>query len=129
MAGFNNGSRRAPNVSQYVAHLNTIHSPQDMQQEDEGFRLEDDLAVFTNAEFYNFDMEGDPGIEQVPVNYDPAHEERARRANASGAKNNHKMEFMNGISFPVHDQINCLVLPSSSFHLSVVHSSGWPLFH
>ena len=99
MAGFN-GSRRAPNVSQYIANLNTIHSPQDMQQDDEGFRLEDDLAVFTNAEFYNFDMEGDPGIEQVPVTYDPAHEERARRANASGARNTHKMEFMNGLCSP-----------------------------
>lgn len=96
MVGFT-GGRRAPNVSQYIANLNTIHSPQDMQQEDEGFRLEDDLAVFTNAEFYNFDMEGDPGIEQVPTTYDPAHEERARRANASGAKNPHKMEYMNGM--------------------------------
>lgn len=95
MAGFT-GGRRAPNVSQYIANLNTIHSPQDMQQDDEGFRLEDDLAVFTNAEFYNFDMEGDPGIEQVPATYDPAHE-RARRANASGAKNAQKLEFMNGM--------------------------------
>lgn len=121
MAGFN-GSRRAPNVSQYIANLNTIHSPQDMQPDDEGFRLEDDLAVFTNAEFYNFDMEGDPGIEQVPENYDPAHEERARRANASGAKNTHKMEFMNGIPPPNRLMINIIVLfpPLSSSYVSII---------
>lgn len=120
MAGFN-GSRRAPNVSQYIANLNTIHSPQDMQPDDEGFRLEDDLAVFTNAEFYNFDMEGDPGIEQVPVNYDPAHEERARRANASGAKNTHKMEFMNGLRSPLMIKKMIVIFsPLSSFYVSII---------
>lgn len=127
MAGFT-GGRRAPNVSQYIANLNTIHSPQDMQQDDEGFRLEDDLAVFTNAEFYNFDLEGDPGIEQVPGTYDPAHEERARRANASGAKNTHKMEYMNGMRSP--SMITLIVLfRHLEFYLSIIiHNKCWPLF-
>lgn len=119
MAGFT-GGRRAPNVSQYIANLNTIHSPQDMQQEDEGFRLEDDLAVFTNAEFYNFDMEGDPGIEQVPGTYDPAHEERARRANASGAKNTHKMEYMNGMRSPSMITLIVLFRHLLEFYLSII---------
>lgn len=123
MAGFN-GGRRAPNVSQYIANLNTIHSPQDMQPDDEAFRLEDDLAVFTNAEFYSFDMEGDPGIEQVPVNYDPAHEERARRANASGAKNTHKMEFINGLrSPPLMIKMIVPFSPLSSFYVSIIRYS------
>lgn len=92
-----------------------------MQQDDEGFRLEDDLAVFTNAEFYNFDMEGDPGIEQVPVNYDPAHEERARRANASGVKNTHKMEYMNGLRSLLMIKMICLVSQISRFYISIIH--------
>lgn len=98
MAGFN--GRRVPNVSQYIANLNTIPSAQDVANpRDDNFRLDDDLAVFTNAEFFDFDLsEGAAGIEQGPINYDPSQEERARRENAAAHKNNsHKLEFVNGL--------------------------------
>lgn len=97
MAGFN--GRRAPNVSQYIANLNTIQPAHDPStQQDENYNLDDDLAVFTNAEFFDFDLGGE-GIEQPTVNYDRSQEERARRENAAAHKNSHnKMEFVNGMN-------------------------------
>lgn len=64
-------------------------------QQDENYNLDDDLAVFTNAEFFDFDL-GD-GIEQPPIQYDPSQEERARRENAVAHKGGHKMDFINGM--------------------------------
>lgn len=46
--------RRAPNVSQYLANLNVIPSEHDQQQE-EGFNFENDLDMFTNTDFINYD--------------------------------------------------------------------------
>ncbi|KAI7302127.1 hypothetical protein KC315_g16267 [Hortaea werneckii] len=55
MSGFT-GGRRAPNVSQYLADLNTIPGTQDLsgQQNDFG-GLGDDLDFLTNTEFFDFD--------------------------------------------------------------------------
>ena len=80
MAGYN--LRRGPNVSQYIANLNAIPTAQEIEaQHNENFSLEDDLAMFTNAEFFNFDL--GQNVEQVGVNYDPARDGRAKRGNAS----------------------------------------------
>lgn len=89
--------RRAPNVSQYVANLNTIPSAHDMatQQQDD-FSLEDDLALFTNTEFYDFDL--GENIQQAPTgDYDPTLEERAIRGQVGAHKDNAKnLDFVNG---------------------------------
>ena len=53
MATFAN--RRAPNVSQYLANLNVIPSEHDQQQE-QTYNVDNDLDMFTNAEFFNFDL-------------------------------------------------------------------------
>ena len=98
MSAFN--GRRAPNVSQYIATLNTLPSAhqlasqrqQQQQQQQEAFGLEDDLALFTNAQFFDFDM----GENHVPVDYDPEHEIRARRENAAAHKHGVKgLDFLN----------------------------------
>ena len=84
-------------MSQYVANLNTIPSAHDTatQQEDE-FDLDDDLALFTNTEFYDFDL--GENVEQPPVDYDPTLEERTRRGQAGAHKNNaKKLGFVNGM--------------------------------
>ncbi|MCJ1485677.1 hypothetical protein MMC06_005852 [Schaereria dolodes] len=93
MSVFN--GRRAPNVSQYIANLNAIPSAHDIAtQQQEGFNLEDDLAIFTNAEFFDFDL--GENIDQSPVNYDPAQEERARRENAAAKGHSGKgLDFVN----------------------------------
>lgn len=88
MSGFNNG-RRVPNVSSFIANLNAIPSTHDVVDHHDGaYNLEDDLAIFTNAEFYNYDIED--GIDQQPIQYDPAQEERARRENAAAHKSGGK---------------------------------------
>ncbi|OCL11277.1 hypothetical protein AOQ84DRAFT_266802, partial [Glonium stellatum] len=48
--------RRGPNVSQYVANLNTVPSAQDMAARNQDpLEIENDLALFTNTEFFDFD--------------------------------------------------------------------------
>ncbi|OTA23646.1 hypothetical protein BTJ68_12482 [Hortaea werneckii EXF-2000] len=55
MSGFT-GGRRAPNVSQYLADLNTIPGPQDLSGPQNDFGgLGDDLDFLTNTEFFDFD--------------------------------------------------------------------------
>lgn len=84
MSGFNGGGggRRGPNVSQYLANLNAIPSSHDVvNQHDNTYNLEEDLAVFTNAEFFDFDIDQD--MDQQPIPYDPSQEGRARRENAA----------------------------------------------
>lgn len=55
MSAYN--ARRAPNVSQYIANLNTIPSAADAAApQDFGNFDDDDLALFTNTQFFDFDM-------------------------------------------------------------------------
>lgn len=61
MAGYN--GRRAPNFSQYLDDLNAIPSPYDQavqqqQQQQNTFNVDEELALFTNAEFFDFDRFG-----------------------------------------------------------------------
>lgn len=95
MAGFGSG-RRVHNVSEYIANLNAIPSDHDVaNQHDENLNIEDDLAVFTNTEFFDFDIGGD--IDQSTIDYDPSQEERARRENAAAHKKNVSgLDFSNG---------------------------------
>ncbi|KAJ5483863.1 Regulatory protein cys-3 [Penicillium diatomitis] len=57
MANFN--ARRAPNFSQYLDDLNAIPSPYDQavqqRQQENSFNLDEELALFTNTEFFDFD--------------------------------------------------------------------------
>lgn len=55
MSGFN--GRRGPNFSQYLSELNTIPSSgdQSVQPEQGIFDVDAELALFTNAEFFDFD--------------------------------------------------------------------------
>ncbi|KAL4755176.1 hypothetical protein BDW72DRAFT_164274 [Aspergillus terricola var. indicus] len=60
MAEYN--GRRAPNFSQYLDDLNAIPSPYDVamqqqqQQQQDGFNIDNDLSLFTNTEFFDFDL-------------------------------------------------------------------------
>lgn len=102
MANF--AGRRAPNVSQYIANLNTIPSEYNLAaQQEENYSLADDLATFTNADFYDFDLGDD--AEQSNIEYDHAREERLRRLNSTASKSNGKgLDFGNGMLLSsVHD--------------------------
>ncbi|KAF4584317.1 Regulatory protein cys-3 [Ophiocordyceps camponoti-floridani] len=64
MSAYN--GRHAPNVSQYLRDLNTIN-PQDTSAADEGFAIEDDLALFTNTQFFDFDSGQNMDFQAQPV--------------------------------------------------------------
>lgn len=50
----NYNGRHGPNVSQYLRDLNTI-SPGDTTGLEEPYVVEDDLAIFTNTQFFDID--------------------------------------------------------------------------
>lgn len=56
--------RRGPNVSEYIANLNAIPSPQDLHSQD-NLNFEDDLALFTNTQFFDFDQQQDLDLQQT----------------------------------------------------------------
>lgn len=91
-------------MSQYIANLNTIPSEYNLAaQQEENYSLADDLATFTNADFYDFDLGDD--AEQSNIEYDHAREERLRRLNSTASKSNGKgLDFGNGMLLSsVHD--------------------------
>lgn len=57
MAAYN--GRRAPNVSQYIANLNTIPSAAEAAAQPDFGGFEADLDLFTNTQFFDFDMNQD----------------------------------------------------------------------
>ncbi|KAL8787569.1 MAG: hypothetical protein Q9213_002131 [Squamulea squamosa] len=56
MAGYT--GRKGPNVSQYLSNLNTIPSDHEIAttQQSDGFDFNNDLAAFTNTQFFDFDQ-------------------------------------------------------------------------
>lgn len=106
MANF--GGRRAPNVSQYIANLNTIPSEFDVAtQQEENYSLADDLATFTNAEFFDFDLGS--GVE-ASVEYDPSQEARVKAENVAARKDSaNGLGFVNGMLFR-HSCARCAIL-------------------
>lgn len=62
--------RPGPNVSQYLRDLNTI-SPQDTTAAtDDAFGIEEDLALFTNTQFFDFDSGQNTDFQAHPVKPD-----------------------------------------------------------
>lgn len=66
MAPTYTSGRRGPNVSQYLRQLNTIN---DKPIEDD-FTFEDDLAMFTNTHFYDFETGQHMDYQAPPVKPD-----------------------------------------------------------
>ena len=68
-------SRKAPNVSHFLANLNALPSAHEVaSQQQDDFNIDDELAQFTNTEFLDFDAGELPMAE-----FDPNLEEKARR--------------------------------------------------
>jgi hypothetical protein len=100
--------------------------------------IENDLALFTNTEFFDFDLSEVPNLTQ-PVDYDPATEERARRQNASAynrhlnsnntnANNNSSkpVDFTNGdFQFPDFSSFPNTVADSSMSNLESTQINGY----
>jgi hypothetical protein len=55
-------------VSEYIANLNAVPSAQDLQSSNaDNFNLDEDLAMFTNTQFFDFDLGQDADLQ--PSNY------------------------------------------------------------
>jgi hypothetical protein len=59
--------RGKANMSEYIAQLNSIPSAQDLESSN-NFNLDDDLAMFTNTQFFDFDLGQDADLQ--PGNFD-----------------------------------------------------------
>jgi hypothetical protein len=59
--------RGKANMSEYIAQLNSIPSAQDIESSN-NFGLDDDLAMFTNTQFFDFDLGQDADLQ--PGNFD-----------------------------------------------------------
>jgi hypothetical protein len=69
MSNFTN--HRGPNVSQYIANLNNLPSQQELATEQQpDFNIPDDLALFTNTQFFDFDM-SESGDIYSPYKFSP----------------------------------------------------------
>lgn len=92
--------RKGPNVSQYIANLNAIPSPQDLAPQQD-YVLNEELAIFTDTDFLDFNLED---LEHRPLDYDPARDDRLRRENATSKRQSHTVNdlaFDNGVyQFP-----------------------------
>jgi len=113
-------ARRAPNVSQYIDELNQVPSSFDLSQQQPGpedFDFEGSLAMFTNAEFPDFDV-GDNGNDSIPF-IDPALDGRSGKDNTTTTGNGGLTDFplfntdLNIPTFPEYPQYpNPLMQPT-----------------
>lgn len=97
MSGYN--GRRAPNFSQYLEDLNAIPSPYDqaLQQQQDSFNLDAELALFTNAEFLDFDSFDNGGgfsdMNVPPLKYEDQHQQQQQQQDHHGAAGAEDKEF------------------------------------
>lgn len=104
MAGYH--GRHGPNVSQYVAHLNTVPSPQDFVNE-APLNIEEDIALFTNSDFIDWDVNNFDLNTPLDFDLNPesntttrVHNATTPPANVRNNKNGDKpLDFNNGTSF------------------------------
>ena len=79
MSGYS--GRKGPGVSQYLVNLNAVPSTQEVAaQQDDNFNFEDDLAIFTNTEFFDFDSGFN--VPQQPVQYDVSQDKVVKQGHA-----------------------------------------------
>ena len=97
MSAHNTG-RKAPNVSQYLANLNTIPSAHDLATQEENFDIDEQLAQFTNVEFLDFDTGGEFLEHPIPE-FNSDHGARSRRQSAENTTVDSKgIDFVNSTS-------------------------------
>ncbi|QUC23932.1 uncharacterized protein UV8b_08173 [Ustilaginoidea virens] len=111
--------RHGPNVSQYLRDLNTI-SPQDTTgaaAAEDGFNMEDDLALFTNTQFFDFDSGQNTDFQAQPgkVEVEHAAHHNASPSDDLGATQSNvgdmpSLDFMSG-DFSFADFSNAYAAP------------------
>lgn len=78
-------------MSEYIANLNAIPSASDLPNEDE-FSLDADLAMFTNTQFFDYDLGTDTDLQPTNQGVDG----QDGRTVAPDNVDLNSLEFMNG---------------------------------
>ncbi|KFZ04218.1 hypothetical protein V502_10317 [Pseudogymnoascus sp. VKM F-4520 (FW-2644)] len=98
---YQNG-QRGPNVAEFIANLNAIPTAQDLAaQQQQDFNFDDDLAMFTNATFFDFDIGQDADLQPATLGFDG--QQRGGDAQLQSTQNMAKanMDFLQGdFAFP-----------------------------
>lgn len=63
----NYNGRRGPNVSQYLRDLNAINPEPTAAPTEENFNMDEDLALFTNTQFFDFETGQNTDYQAQPV--------------------------------------------------------------
>ncbi|KAF2430652.1 hypothetical protein EJ08DRAFT_214622 [Tothia fuscella] len=119
------GSRRGPNVSQYIANLNTVDDSSPIENLLGG----DDLSLFATTDFFDFDM-GNEGLGGLPPASEFDHRAAARKSTAADWQES-KSDFMNSMCNPFSSciyslYIYSLILSRSHFLLAISLSCPEP---
>ncbi|KAG7110466.1 hypothetical protein VD0002_g2739 [Verticillium dahliae] len=113
---YNNG-RRGPNVSQYLRDLNTIEAKGAREEE---FRFEDDLAMFTNTQFFDFETGQNTDYQAQPSK--PESEVPSSAVTTVG----------DDLTSPLGDLSNLDFMATGDFNFdnfNTYHGPGVPSFH
>jgi hypothetical protein len=118
---------RGPNVSEFIANLNSIPSAQDMaNQNQDNFNLDDDLAMFTNTQFFDFDLGQDADLQPSTFDFN----EQGRGVNTSTQVKG--MDFIAGRFSQVISSVTrattCSFFSYESVRMPVQAVSVWPRF-
>lgn len=91
--------QRGPNVAEFIANLNAIPTAQDLAAQQD-FSFDDDLAMFTNTTFFDFDLGQDADLQPAALGFD------GQRGSVNQSTHTHdmaksNMDFLQGdFAFP-----------------------------
>ena len=107
-------------MSEYIANLNAIPSGTDLPNDDD-FNLDADLAMFTNTQFFDYDLGQDTDLQAAAAAGGDGNGQEGTVAPDSVDMNS--LEFMNGeCAFHIHTWL-CLFLGWHSSALDLVLES------
>jgi len=130
MSGYS--GRKGPNVSQYIADLNTIPSAQEIAFQEQNSFVEDDVLSFMNTDFIDWDL-GVPDVPAIPAaEFDPVVENQTRPN--TRYKNSAHNDFVNNeFKFPDFTSFQPIPTDPSLTGLSPTqpqsHPQPYPLQH
>lgn len=93
MSGYN--GRRAPNVSQYIANLNTIPSAAESAIQPDFGNFQEELDLFTNTQFFDYDLDETAPTQSPEIAFTTAEQPRPQQALAQLAQGPTAIDFVN----------------------------------
>jgi len=102
--------RRAPNVSQYLATLNTVQD----NSPTEDLLAQDDLSLFATTDFFDFEMGDTLNLPPATSDFDPTNSEK--KQNSASWQDPSSSDFLNNdFQFPDLATFNALTSGSNAF--------------